>query len=69
LHSKPSTLKVHHETSTSFIALAWSTPLFELYAVAPASTSKAGLAQSANKIIQWVRREEERVFIIGGAVF
>jgi len=27
------------------------------------------VAQAANKVIQWVRREEERVFIIGGAVF
>ncbi|KAH7401482.1 trafficking protein Mon1-domain-containing protein [Pyrenochaeta sp. MPI-SDFR-AT-0127] len=69
LHGKPTTLKVHHETSTTSIALAWSTPLFELYAVAPATTSRAALAQGANKIIQWVRREEERVFIIGGAVF
>ncbi|KNG52619.1 vacuolar fusion protein mon1 [Stemphylium lycopersici] len=69
VHNKPSTLKVHHETNTTCIALAWSTPLFELYAVAPANTSRAALAQSANKIIQWVRREEERVFIIGGAVF
>ncbi|CAI9625972.1 unnamed protein product [Alternaria burnsii] len=69
VHNKPSTLKVHHETNTTCIALAWSTPLFELYAVAPANTSRAALAQSANKVIQWVRREEERVFIIGGAVF
>ncbi|EFQ87952.1 hypothetical protein PTT_16335 [Pyrenophora teres f. teres 0-1] len=69
LHSKPTTLKVHHETNTTCIALAWSTPLFELYAVAPANTSRAALAASTNKIIQWVRREEERVFIIGGAVF
>ena len=53
----------------SKLALAWSTPLFELYAVAPANTSRAALAQIANKVIQWVRREEERVFIIGGAVF
>ncbi|KAF1843971.1 DUF254-domain-containing protein [Cucurbitaria berberidis CBS 394.84] len=69
LHNKPANLKVHHETNTTCIALAWSTPLFELYAVAPVNTSRAALAQSANKIIQWVRREEERVFIIGGAVF
>ncbi|KAL5121082.1 Vacuolar fusion protein mon1 [Pleosporales sp. CAS-2024a] len=69
MHTKPSTLKVHHETSAACIALAWSTPLFELYAVAPVSTSRAALAQSANQIVQWVRREEERVFIIGGAVF
>lgn len=69
LHSKPTSLKIHHETSSSCIALGWSTPLFELYAVAPPTTSRAALAQGAMKVVQWVRREEERVFIIGGAVF
>ncbi|KAF2018311.1 DUF254-domain-containing protein [Aaosphaeria arxii CBS 175.79] len=69
LHAKPTSLKIHHQTSATNISLAWSTPLFELYAVAPVATSRAALAQSANKIVQWVRREEERVFIIGGAVF
>ena len=43
--------------------------MFELYCVADPSASRNALAQAANKIIQWVRREEERVFIIGGAVF
>lgn len=69
LHNKPTSLKIHHETGTTNISLAWTTPLFELYCVAPGTTSRAALAQAANKVIQWVRREEERVFIIGGAVF
>ncbi|KAF2263534.1 DUF254-domain-containing protein [Lojkania enalia] len=69
LHGKPTSLKIHHETSTTYISLAWTTPLFELYCVAPGTTSRAALAQAANKVIQWVRMEEERVFIIGGAVF
>lgn len=69
LHARPTSLKIHHETGSSCIALAWSTPLFELYAVAPPNTSRAALAQGAMKVVQWVRREEERVFIIGGAVF
>ncbi|KAF2175625.1 DUF254-domain-containing protein [Zopfia rhizophila CBS 207.26] len=69
LHTKPTHLKIHHSTSTTNISLAWTTPLFELYCVAPATTSRAALAQAANKVIQWVRKEEERVFIIGGAVF
>ena len=69
LHAKPTGLKIHHETSISCIALAWSTPLFELYCVAPPNTSRQALAQGAMKVVQWVRREEERVFIIGGAVF
>lgn len=69
LHAKPTSLKIHHETAMTNISLAWTTPLFELYCVAPATTSRSALAQAANKVIQWVRREEERVFIIGGAVF
>jgi hypothetical protein len=69
LHAKPTSLKIHHESSTTYIALAWSTPLFELFAVAAGSTSRQALALAANKVVQWVRREEERVFIIGGAVF
>ncbi|OCK86152.1 DUF254-domain-containing protein [Lepidopterella palustris CBS 459.81] len=69
LHTRPTHLKIHHSTSTTNITLAWTTPLFELYCVAPVTTSRAALAQAANKVIQWVRREEERVFIIGGAVF
>jgi len=69
IHSRPTSLKIHHETSMTHISLAWMTPLFELYCVAGAQTSRASLASAANKMLDWVRREEERVFIIGGAVF
>jgi hypothetical protein len=44
------------------------TPAFELYCVASPATHHASLSQSAGKIIQWIQREEERLFIIGGAV-
>jgi hypothetical protein len=27
------------------------------------------VARAAQEVVKWVRREEERVFIIGGAVF
>ena len=69
VHAKNAHLKVHHCISRESISLAWVTPLFELYCVAGPHASRNALAQSANKVIQWVRREEERVFIIGGAVF
>ncbi|KAL8686341.1 MAG: hypothetical protein Q9224_005476, partial [Gallowayella concinna] len=67
VHAKNAHLKVHHCISRSFISLAWITPLFELYCVAGPSASRNALAQSANKVVQWARREEERIFIIGGA--
>ena len=68
-HTKNGHLKVHHCISQESVSLAWLTPTFELYCVAGAATSRNALAQSANKVVQWARREEERIFIIGGAVF
>ena len=68
VHAKNSHLKVHHCVSRNHISLAWVTPPFEMYCVAGQYASRNALAQSANKVVQWARREEERVFIIGGAV-
>lgn len=68
-HTRHSHLKILHYASQSSISLAWITPLFEFYCIAGPNASRSGLAQEANKIIQWVKREEERVFLIGGAVF
>ena len=64
-----SAVKVHHAVSDTYTALAWSTPTFELYCIAPPGLSRPTLAGAANKVVQWVKKEEERVFIIGGAVF
>ena len=68
VHAKNSHLKVHHCVGREAISLAWATPLFEMYCVAGPSTSRNALAQGANKVAQWARREEERIFIVGGAV-
>lgn len=69
VHARNSHLKVLHAVSREATALAWVTPVFELYCVAGPTTSRQAVTQAANKIVQWIRREEERVFIIGGAVF
>lgn len=69
VHGKHAAVRVQHSISSSAATLAWVTPMFELYCVTSPLTSRNALAQSANKVVQWVQREEERVFIIGGAVF
>ncbi|QIX00914.1 hypothetical protein AMS68_006431 [Peltaster fructicola] len=69
VHARNSHLKVQHCASRDASALAWETPLFELYCVAGPHVSRTALCQGANRVVQWIRREEERVFIIGGAVF
>lgn len=69
LHSKAGKCKVVHSVGRDAAALAWETPLFELHVVAKPGTARELLAKGANRVVSWVRREEERVFIIGGAVF
>ncbi|KAI4102514.1 MAG: hypothetical protein L6R37_004341 [Teloschistes peruensis] len=68
VHAKNAHLNVQHCISRTSVSLAWITPIFELYCVAGPNSSRNALAQSANKVVQWARREEERIFIIGGAV-
>jgi len=69
IHTRNAHLKVQHCLSHDSISLAWETPVFELYCVAGPNATREALAHGANKVIKWIRREEERVFIIGGAVF
>lgn len=69
VHARNSHLKVLHAVSREATALAWVTPVFELYCVAGPGASRQVVTQAANRVVQWIRREEERVFIIGGAVF
>ncbi|ROW10863.1 hypothetical protein VPNG_05333 [Cytospora leucostoma] len=69
VHARHSHLKVLHCVGQDATSLAWVTPVFEFYCVAGPNASRAVLTQGANKIIQWAKKEEERLFIIGGGVF
>ncbi|ORY65959.1 trafficking protein Mon1-domain-containing protein [Pseudomassariella vexata] len=69
VHARHSHLKILHCVGDDATSLAWITPIFEFYCVAGPNTSRQVMTQGANEIIQWAKREEERLFIIGGGVF
>ncbi|KAI2633618.1 vacuolar fusion protein MON1 [Hypomontagnella submonticulosa] len=69
IHAKHTHVKVLHCVGEDTTSLAWITPIFEFYCVAGPNASRTVITQGANKIIQWAKREEERLFIIGGGVF
>ena len=69
VHAKNVHLKVHHVISRWHTALAWSAPEFEIYAVAGPGARREAVLQGAGSVVKWVKREEERVFIVGGGVF
>ena len=62
-------VRIYHAVSRYHISLAWITPVFELYCVASVSTGRTVLAQNASRLAQWIQKEEQRLFIVGGAVF
>ncbi|KAL1956539.1 hypothetical protein VTO42DRAFT_7103 [Malbranchea cinnamomea] len=69
VHAKHTNVKILHCISSSMNSLAWVTPTFELYCVASPNSNRNAISQSANRIVKWAQQEEERIFIIGGAVF
>lgn len=68
VHAKNAHLKVHHCIRNSSVSLSWVTPTFELYCVAGAGANRNALAKGATAIVAWIKKEEERLFVIGGAV-
>ncbi|KAM7208006.1 vacuolar fusion protein mon-1 [Naviculisporaceae sp. PSN 640] len=69
MHTRHSHLKVLYSVGEDAASLAWITPIFEFYCVAGPNVSRQAMTRGANKIIQWAKKEEERLFIIGGGVF
>lgn len=68
VHSHHAKVNILYITRNSSTALAWITPRFEMYCVAGV-TNKNALFQSVRAAVAWIKHQEERLFILRGAVF
>ena len=63
-HSVSLPLKLAHYSTHNETVLGWLTQAFELYAVFSPNTSKLGVITAVNKLLRWVKKEEEKLFIL-----
>jgi len=68
-HSVSSPLKLAHYSNDNEIVLGWLTQAFELYAVFSPNTSKLGVITAVNKLLRWIKKEEEKMFILSAPTF
>lgn len=55
---------MHNETM-----LAWVTSGFELYATFEPLVTKPDAINAVNKLIKWIKKEEDRLFILNSPTF
>ncbi|XP_033107799.1 protein SAND-like [Anneissia japonica] len=69
MHSKARPLKIMFHVSQHEALLGWVTSGFELYATFGALTTKPAAIIAINKLLKWIKREEERLFILNAQTF
>lgn len=68
-HSLSKPIKLCHWTSSRHVLLGWLTTNFELYCIFPPTTTKLEAIGAVNKLLRWVKREEDRLFILSAPTF
>jgi hypothetical protein len=68
-HSASRPLKLCHLATSQEAVLGWLTQTFELYAVLAPHTSKLAVITAVNKLLRWVKKEEDRLFILTAPTF
>ncbi len=68
-HSPSRPLKLCHLATSQEAVLGWLTQSFELYAVLAPHVSKLAVITAVNKLLRWVKKEEDRLFILTAPTF
>jgi len=62
-------LKLVHYATQSEVVLGWMTQAFELYAVFAPTATKLAVITAVNKLLRWVKKEEDKHFILTAPTF
>jgi len=62
-------VKLCYRATSNELVLGWSTQSFELYAVFAPTSTKLNVLTAVNKLLRWMKKEEERMFILTAPTF
>ena len=62
-------LKLSHHSTKHEIVLGWLTQSFELYATFSPTTTKLKVITAVNKLLRWIKKEEDKMFILSAPTF
>ena len=62
-------LKLCHYSTDDEVVLGWLTQSFELYSVFSPTTSKLKVITAVNKLLRWIKKEEDKMFILSAPTF
>ncbi|ELT95737.1 hypothetical protein CAPTEDRAFT_164017 [Capitella teleta] len=69
IHSSSRPLKILFHVGSHETLLGWVTSGFELYAVFGPLVTKSAAINSVNKLLKWIKKEEDRFFILNSPTF
>ncbi|KAI8764181.1 vacuolar fusion protein MON1 A [Biomphalaria glabrata] len=69
IHTSGRTLKILFHVGAYETLLGWVTTGFELYAVFGPLVTKMSAIHAVNKLLRWIKKEEDRLFILSSVTF
>merc|ERR1712136_521463 len=69
MHTPSRTLRILFHSGKDETVLGWMTSGFELYAVFEPLVTKPAIINAVNQLLKWIRKEEDRLFILNSPTF
>lgn len=69
LHAQARPVKIIYWVDDKENWLAWNTSAFELYVALEPLVKKSAAISAVNKLLKWVKKEDERIFILNAPTF